>query len=282
MLVGKTDVPPGMTLWQAARKAVVMNVSDLAAKGVVPSIILCSLGLPRELTEADVVQIAKGLDAGAREYEAHVTGGDVNECDDITICCTVFGTCKKRKPVSRGGARPRDIVAVTGLFGRTAAGLKLILEKLDSPSALRKELLRSVYEPRARLREGIALAQGGVLSSSIDSSDGLAWSLHELSLASRVGFVLTHVPIADETRAFASTHGLDPVELALYGGEEYELVVTVKPSLWKRALKVVSEAGSSLYEIGYVTEKRRIVLRMNGKEMPIEAKGWEHFVSGVG
>lgn len=277
MLVGKTDVPPGMTLWQAARKAVVMNISDLASKGVQPLIALCSVGLPRDLTEGDVVQIAKGLDAGAREYGAYVIGGDTNESDDVVVSCSLLGVWKQGEIVRRGGANPGDILVVSGHFGRTAAGLKLLLEGLSAPTPMRKKLLDSVYLPRARVKEGIALARSRVASSSIDSSDGLAWSLHELSLASRVGFCVTDLPIAEEAKVFADLNGLSAEELALYGGEEFELVATVKPGGWVRASDAVREVGGELLKIGYATRVQKIVLRKNGVEEEVKPVGWTHF-----
>lgn len=277
MLVGRTDVPPGMTLWQAARKAIMMTVSDMASKGVSPKIALCSLGLPRRLTEKDVVQIAKGLNAGAREYGAYVVGGDTNESDDLVISCSLVGICKEDEIVRRDGARPNDILAVTGLFGKTAAGLTILLRGLKAPPPLKKKLLDAVYLPKAKLREGMALAKSGALTSSIDSSDGLAWSLKELSIASRVGFTLSSLPVAKETRYFAKLHALTASDLALQGGEEFELVVTVKPDLWGKAVKAVRGVGGSLYEIGRVTKERKIVFRKGAVEKKIVPRGWEHF-----
>jgi len=122
MLVGSTDVPHGMSLWQAARKAVVMNISDFAAKGVKPVALLVALGLPLDFLEKDVKQLADGLNAGAREYYAYVLGGDTNEASDLIICCSLFGIRKRNLIILRSGARPNDIVAVTGSFGKSAAG----------------------------------------------------------------------------------------------------------------------------------------------------------------
>ncbi len=254
MLVGKTDVPRGMSLWQAARKAVVMNVSDLAAKGVQPFALLASIGVPRGLSRKDVEQIGKGLNAGAREYNTYVLGGDTNEASDLVISCSVLGICQKRHLIRRSGAKPGDYVAVTGFFGKTASGLKILMENLPAPPEIREELVNSVLMPHARLREGLALAQTQAATASIDSSDGLAWSLHEISIASSVGFFLDHTPIAQEVEKFAKIHGLDPVELTLYGGEEYELLVTIQPELWQDAKKAVENVGGSLIKIGRVTE----------------------------
>jgi len=276
MLVSKTDVPPQMSLWQAARKAVVMNISDLVAKGVKPIALLASIGVPRGFNQKDIERIAAGLNAGAREYDAYILGGDTNEASDLVISCAAFGIGEKNRLMLRGGAKPGDIVAVTDFFGNTAAGLKILLKSLSAPSQLKKKLVDSVLMPRARLNEGFTLAQTGAVTSSIDSSDGLAWSLHEISVASNVGFILSNLPISEEAKKFANLHGLDAVELCLYGGEEYELVVTIKPRLWKTVSKKVS-----LIRIGRVTKEKTVMFKVGKKVFPIRAQGWEHFKTNL-
>jgi thiamine-monophosphate kinase len=281
MLVGKTDVPRAMSFWQAARKAVVMNISDFAAKGVKPLVLLVSLGVPSSFLENDIEQLADGLNAGAREYDAYVIGGDTSEACDLVISCSLFGLSKRSLIMLRGGARPGDIVAVTGFFGKTAAGLKVLLGGLSAPHAVRKVFLDAVLMPKARLKEGLALSRVRAVSATIDSSDGLAWSLHEISRASKVGFVIDHLPVAPEVLRFARRHKISPVELALYGGEEYELIVTIKPKQWKKALQAVQQVGGSLTRIGKVSEKMDLVLWWEGKTVSIEPRGWEHFKSGA-
>jgi len=277
MLVGKTDVPQGMSLWQAARKTVVMNISDLAAKGVQPLALLASIGLPRGLTRKDIQQIGEGLNAGAREYDTYILGGDTNETSDLVISCSVLGICQKRDLIRRDGAKPGDYLAVTGFFGKTTSGLKILMENLSAPLETREELLNSVLMPSARLREGLVLAQTQAATSSIDSSDGLAWSLHEISRASNVGFFLENLPIAQQAEKFAKIQGLDSIELTLYGGEEYELVVTIQPRLWQDAKKAVKTVGGSLMKIGWITKEKTLLLKALGKTVSIEARGWEHF-----
>jgi thiamine-monophosphate kinase len=279
MLVDRTDVPTGMSLRQAARKAVVMNVSDFAAKGVQPTAALVSLGLPRKLTANDVEEIADGLNVGAREYGAYLVGGDTGEASDIVMAVMLYGTALKSRLMLRSGAKPGDVVAVTGSFGNPAAGLRLLKEDCEVPKQVRGTLLSSVFMPRARLAEGLALAASGAVTSSIDSSDGLAWSLHELSRMSGAGFVIDHVPVAVETERFAELCGVDVLELALNGGEEYELVVTVKRDCWGEAEEAVKSAGGELLRVGRVTRERQIVLAVDGKQQPIKACGWEHFKS---
>ena len=277
MLVGETDVPPSMSLRQAARKAVVMNISDFAAKGVKPLAMLVSLGLPRSLSENDIRDIGAGLNDAAREYSTYIIGGDTNEASDLIISCSLLGFSRKGRVVSRDGARPGDIVAVTGEFGKTSAGLKILLEGLSAPKEIAEKLKEAVLIPRARLSEGLALSEAGVLSASIDSSDGLAMSLYELSDASDVGFIIDHVPIAEEAVRFADLYGLDPYDLGLYGGEEYELIVTVRPQLWEAAKKAVADVSGTLIRIGKVIGEKRIELRTNGEIRDIERRGWEHF-----
>jgi thiamine-monophosphate kinase len=279
MLVDKTDVPSGMNLWQAARKTVVMNVSDFAAKGVKPIAMLVSLGLPRNLSVKDVEAIGEGLNEGAREYDAYVIGGDTGEASDLVMSLSVFGLAKRNQLMLRSGATPGDVVAVTGYFGRTAAALKILTENRKARREIRAVLVDSVLIPHARLKEGLALSHTRAATAVIDSSDGLAWSLHEIARASNVGFLIDKLPTAEEAREFAETNGFDPSEFTLYGGEEYELVLTIEPSHWRKAQKAVEEVGGTLLPIGEVTAERRILLEIGGKRRVIQPRGWEHFRS---
>ena len=276
MLVRKTDVPRTMSLWQAARKAVIMNISDLAAKGAKPLVLLASIGLPPNLTETDIKQIGKGLNAGAREYDIYILGGDTNEASELIISCTALGVCNKHHLIKRSGAKAGDYIAVTGSFGKTASGLKILMDELSAPD-IRGVLVDSVLMPNARVKEGIALAQSQAATASIDSSDGLAWSLHELSNESNVGFCIDNLPIAHEVEMFAGIHDFDSAELALYGGEEYELVVTIKPSLWQEANKAVELVGGILTKIGVITQEKQFLLKTGEKTVSVDARGWEHF-----
>jgi thiamine-monophosphate kinase len=278
MLVGKTDVPPGMSMRQAARKTVVMNVSDFAAKGVKPIAILTSLGLPKNTSEIEVEEIAKGLNEGAREYGAYIIGGDTSEASELIINCMLTGTAKREEIVLRSTAKPGDILAVTGYFGKTSSGLKILLEglKVKSPE-LRNVLVDSVYTPKAHLKEGLALTKSKAVSASIDSSDGLAISLYWLRKMSNVGFRIFELPAAPEVKCFAEEFNLNLKELVLYGGEEYELVVTIDKDNWDLAQKAVKKVGGNLIQIGEVTKKREIVLNDGKVEEEIQIRGWEHF-----
>jgi len=278
MLVAKTDIPPGMSIQQAARKAVVMNISDFAAKGVRPLAMVVSVGIPSSFTREEIIQLGRGLNQGAREYGTFVVGGDTNEADDLIISCSLFGLCNPRLLVGRSGAKIGDIVAVTGPFGNTGAGFKILLEGVEPPQEVRVKILESIYMPRARLEHGIALAERRLISSSIDSSDGLAWSLYELSLASNVGFEIDSLPVSEEARIFAEAQGLNPEDLALYGGEEYELVLTIPAEKLGEAMSVAEEKGSKIIPLGRVVESEGgIVLKTGEEEKRLAIKGWEHF-----
>lgn len=276
MLVDKTDAPPTMSLWQAARKAVVMNVSDFSAKGVKPLAILVSLGLPRRLREEEIREIGDGLNAGAREYGTYIIGGDTNESSDLVISLSVFGIAKKNQLMLRSGARSEDLVAVTGFFGKTPAGLKILLDGFAASEEIRRVLVDSVLMPHARLKEGLALSQTKAVTACIDSSDGLAWSLYEIARASNVGILIHSLPTAGEVDRFAEVNRLDSRELTLYGGEEYELVLTIKPSLWEKAEKAVQKMSGKLLLIGKVTAENQVFFETDNERIEVEPRGWEH------
>ena len=274
MLVGSTDVPPGMTVQEAARKAVVATVSDFAAKGVRPRALMVSLGLPAPAKRATVQDIARGLSQAAREYNCEIIGGDTNQADDLIIDVIGIGLANPKKLVRRSGAQPGDVVAVTGRFGKSSAGLRILMSRNKKNRARYPSLVRAVLWPRARLQEGLALARSDGINSSIDSSDGLALSLHQLAVASNVGISLDAIPIDPAVRRFAGEFGFSAIDLALYGGEEYELVLTISPG---RFLALQNRV-QSLIKIGTVKSANRgLTAKIGGKLFQIEDRGWEHF-----
>jgi thiamine-monophosphate kinase len=277
MLVWKTDVPAGMTPFQVGRKAVVMNFSDLGAKGVKPQAFLASLAAPSTTKTSVIEDIVRGFNSGAREYDGYMVGGDTNEACDIIISGMAYGLANINQLMLRGTSNPGDILATTGGFGHTTAGFKILLDGFSSPDDLKAMLLDSIYNPKARVREGLALAESGVVTSSIDSSDGLAICLHDLQRSSGHGFVLDKVPLREEAERFAELHDLDKYSLGLYGGEEYELVFTVKPGCIDEAKQALDRVGSDLIEIGRVTKSKDIVYYVNNVKKPVGSGGWEHF-----
>lgn len=267
MLVGRTDVPPGMTSRQAGRKAVAMCVSDFAAKGVSPVAMLVSLGIPRSLGDADIRALARGFRDGMDEWGPKLVGGDTNEADDVVIDCILAGFADRI--VGRGGARPGEPVVVTGEFGTTSAGLKILLEGAVASPGFRKVAVENVCMPNPRLRAGLALRD--FLSSAMDSSDGLAICLHEISRASGVGMRIDALPYDAHLPRFASRNRYLLEDLVLYGGEEYELVGTVPRRKLESAKAAAKAAGSDLIVIGETT-RRRGVSMADGR--PVEKRGW--------
>ena len=274
MLVGHTDVPPGMSLRQAARKAVVATVSDFAAKGVQPKGLLISLGLVSPVKLSTVSEVASGLEKGAREYDCRIIGGDTSETDDLVIDCIGFGFGVTGRILRRDGAKPGDVIAVTGDFGRTTAGLQILLGKKRRRPQRFSKLVDSVLHPSAKLEAGLKLAESGSANGSIDSSDGLAWSLHEIARLSMVNIVLETIPVAPDVKLFAREQGLVPEELALFGGEEYELVLAIKRDEFTNVRRMIP----SLKKIGNVTNGLGNVIAPFGNRLgKIEPRGYEHF-----
>lgn len=267
MLVRRTDVPPGMTWRQVGRKAVAMCVSDFASKGVRPTAFMVSLGIPRKTRPGEIRSLARGFRDGIEEWGPHLVGGDTNEADDLIVDCILVGFAEHH--VERRGARPGDLVVVTGDFGTTSAGLKILLDGARCESRFRRAALKNVYLPIPRLELGVAL--GGMLSSAMDSSDGLAICLHTLADASGVGIRLDSLPYAKELERFASLNHYRLEELVLFGGEEYEIVCTVPKDRLEAAMKVAGSLSSELRVIGEVT-KGGGVMKQDGKT--VEKKGW--------
>jgi len=279
-LVGSTDVPSGMPPYCVGWKAVVMNVSDIASKGARPLSLLFSWSPPRAFPSQGAARIAQGMNAAARRYGTYVTGGDTGEAKDLVLAGMALGIARKGSLMRRNGAGPGDILAVTGEFGLTSVGYKVLLDGWDAPGAVRKAAIDAVYAPHARLKEGLALAKTGGVTACMDCSDGLARSIHYLSQRSKIGFMISEIPIADEASRFASLHRLDPIELALYGGgEEYELVLCVKRDCWRKVYSAVRASGGRLYAMGEaIAEKGAVYLGSGaGYVREIEPIGWQHF-----
>ena len=273
MLVEHTDVPPGMTYRQAARKAVAMCVSDFAAKGVRPNSFVASLGLRKGIGQKEVDGLAAGFRDAEKEWSVLLVGGDTNEAEELVIDCAMVGFAKRLVP--RSGARPGDVLIVTGPFGYPPAGLAVLKGSAVARPKFEKKARTSVLYPTPSLDVGIALAPH--LSSAMDSSDGLARSLHTLATESNVGFEVTVLPVAEGVGAFARANGLSEEKLVLEGGEEYAIVGTVPRSRVVAAKAGVRRAGGVLLEIGKVTSSAgRVTLATGETQRTIRDAGWTH------
>jgi thiamine-monophosphate kinase len=232
------------------RRALAINLSDIAAMGGTPRWCLVSLGLPTPSTFVD--GLYEGLGDMARRHGVLVAGGNIARLPErMAIDITVLGTAAH--PVMREGARPGDHIYVTGALGRSAAGLQCLLKGNRNHPAL----VEAHLDPPPRIAEGKALV--GVATAMIDISDGLAQDLGHICERSGVGAALDAVPIDEETRQTAAELGLDALRLALHGGEDYELLYTAPP-------------GAPGIHIGVITTGG---LTLDGQ--PLAPKGWDHF-----
>ena len=273
MLVEHTDIPPGMTYRQAARKAVAMCVSDFAAKGVKPDSFLVSLGLRKGVSQGEVDDLAEGFRDAAREWGVRLVGGDTNESEELVIDCVMIGF--GRRLVMRDGASPGDALVVTGPFGLPPAGLKILLKQAAAELEFGNAATASVLKPTPNLGAGLSLAP--YLTSAMDSSDGLARSLHTLAKESKVGFELTSLPAGEGVERFAAANGLDSETLVLEGGEDYLIVGTIRRRDLEKARRATRRAGGDLLEIGRATSRSgQVELLKEGARRPVKDEGWTH------
>lgn len=273
MLVQSTDMPRDMTFRQAARKAAAMCVSDFAAKGVRPDAFMTSLGLPRGTSKAQIDQIGMGFRDAERAWGLRLVGGDTNEAKELVIDCLMSGF--GRRIVGRDGARPGDILVVSDYFGYPPAGLLILAGQTRQSKSFQRQAVRSVLMPTPSLQVGLAIAR--FLTSGMDSSDGLARSLHTLAKASGVGFEVGKLPVGPGVIGFARTNGLPWEKLVLAGGEEYAVVGTVRTRDFERAGKAAHKAGGRLLPIGTTTSsKGEVWLKRGDSKDRIADEGWTH------
>lgn len=275
--VASTDLLPGMTAEDIGWKAAIMSLSDMAAKGVKPEGCSIILGIERKRNIDFILKIYKGLIRAANQYNFYIWGGDLNESRDLIVGCTMIGWAKDGKIVTRRGAQPGDVIAVTGYFGYTSVAYKVLLEGYEiKEKYYLNEILKHAYRPIARINEGIILKN--FASASIDSSDGLALSLNLLSNASNVKIVINKVPIARIARKFAFDNDIDVLKLVLYeGGEEYEIIYSIPMHIWDKACNAIKKIGGKLYPIGKVEKGKGVYLKKNGVYEKIFPIGYQHF-----
>jgi thiamine-monophosphate kinase len=269
-------------------KAIVVNVSDIAAMAASPRYALVSVALPEDVEASWVVELAAGMRAACDEHALALVGGDTNRAPVVVISVTVVGDVAPGRAVRRSGARVGDAVVVTGELGAAAGGFALSRAHPSRAAAALsqpwgRELAGALARPVARVGEARSLAQAGA-TAMMDISDGLAKDLARLCRASGVGarVELARVPVAGALRAGAETLGVDALALALGGGEDYELLATLPPEGVPRAREALDERfGVPLAEIGRIVEGSGLVaVDADGHEAPLEPVGWDHFAHG--
>jgi len=280
-LIGKkTHVPPTMSLFQMGRKAVIVNISDLAAMGAKPMGLVFSIGLPKNISSKEVEEIAKGMNAGAEEYDTCIFGGDTNQTDDIILAGTAIGLTNEDEILLRSGAKENDIIAVTGWIGGAALGLYLLKNKIKAEDKIFKDVL----EPEARLREALELSKLGAITSAGDITDGLALELHKMGEASEKGVIIqeAQLPIKEDIINLAKVNNLDLVELTLYIGEDFELVLTINPEKWETVKTRCRELNLNITQIGLVVADKKIMMKTKaGTLIELENKGYDQFIVNI-
>ncbi len=268
-------------------KALAVNLSDIASMGASPRTCLLSLGLPAGMLVADFDELVGGLLELADAAGASLVGGNIARSPGpLIVDVTVTGSVGRRRALRRSGGRPGDELYVTGTLGGALAGLRLLERGLDRAAASPVELacVERHERPVPRLRTGRMVARQGLATAAIDLSDGLADGIRQLAAASRVGAVIDAraIPVDPAAAAVAERLEADPVDLALAGGEDYELLFAVPPRRRRGFLAAVGRAGEAqATRIGTLTSSGQLVVETASGSAALAQTGFEHF-SGTG
>lgn len=264
-------------------KSLAVNVSDIAAMGGTPLWAVVSLGLAPGTAVEDLDVFWAGLTEAADAFGVAIVGGDtVRSPHDLVINIALLGRGEPGRVLYRSGARPGDAVFVTGSIGKAAAGLHLLTEPVPSCSPGTAAALVSAHRrPVPRVAAGRALADAGVVTSLADLSDGLAVDLGRICAAGGTGAMIraADIPIASEVRTLSRLTGADPLDWALYGGEDYELVGTVLPADLSQVGRTLAALGLPVTVVGEIRPPEDGLLLRDGagRERPLPPRGWHHF-----
>jgi thiamine-monophosphate kinase len=256
----------GLHPFALGRRALAVNLSDIAAMGGNPLFALVSLALPPDRPARLIVDLYRGLRHEAAAFHTSIVGGNLaGTAGPLVIDLALVGEVARGRAVLRSGAREGDILAVTGVLGAAAA------ERLSGRQAS--------WVPQPRLRAGKALADAGLAHAMIDLSDGLGGDVHHLAQASGVGAVIEEdaLPIAIGARRLAEDNNLDPYELALYGGEDYELLIAMSEDAVERARSLLGPVPLTIVGTVLAAGQGITVEHVGGTRDPLEARGWAHF-----
>ncbi len=268
----------GVASWEdLGWKAMAINLSDIAAMGGLPKYALVSLALPDYTEVNDVTALYKGMIELAEQFELALVGGDVSSAPLVAITITVLGNTRNRGNhiLTRSAAVPGEQIAVTGYLGAAAAGFEMLTKQLQFDPEATARLKKGFLRPYPRIAEGQLLAEQGV-KTAIDISDGLISDQNHICKASRVSarIEVDRVPIQSMVKA---NFGDKSLELALSGGEDYELLFTASPEV---VAKVKKAAAGPITVIGEIVADKRnevTLVDSNGNPFHLKKAGWEHF-----
>jgi thiamine-monophosphate kinase len=266
---------------QLGHKALAVNLSDLAAMGAQPRFFTVALGIPDDVSERWIHAFFKGLKKLGIVYKALLIGGDLSRSPgEIQISITVLGESVHRKTTYRCGGKPGDAIYVTGTLGLASAGLRLLQRGVGLASTQpERRALAAQRMPRPRCTEGLWLAQSGYVRCMMDLSDGLSMDLPRLCSESGTGAEvnLSRLPVFKES---VNLH-FDPIELALHGGEDFELLFCVKSRVTAAFEAAYPKHLAPITCIGTLTANPTIVqvAREGTPGLPLIAAGFDHFRS---
>jgi thiamine-monophosphate kinase len=250
-------------------RAMASNLSDIAAMGGVPTHFLVSLCI-KPNTKVDFVDdLYRGMEELGAQFGLGLAGGDINRGERFIINLTVVGEVEKGSVVRRDGARCGDKIVVTGSLGEAECGLSILKKGCSGMD----KIIKKHTMPSPRVKEARAIISTCKISAMIDISDGLVADLYHIVEASGVGanIYLEKLPLSQDLKRQAKLLSLDPVELALYGGEDYELLFTAKE------LTSIPQLEVPLTVIGEIIQEKGLFLIYNGKKEKIFPKGYRHF-----
>ena len=266
-------------------KALAVNLSDIAAMGGEARYALLSLAWPKARDRAQALKLAEGMAQAAREYVVAVIGGDTVAAPEVAVTVTVTGVVAASQMLRRAGARAGDRIYVTGPLGESAAGLEVLLRGLALEPNLQAALTQAHLQPRPQLRAGRVLAQKGLATSAIDLSDGVATDLAHVCRESGVGARIpaAHVPVSPRVKAAAPALRQDPLDLALKGGEDYQLLFTCPPDKAGALRAAFARAGlPEPLALGEIVPGEGVVLITARGEEDISGQGFDHFRVDLG
>jgi thiamine-monophosphate kinase len=283
-IVGGIDFPLDEPADLVARKALRVNLSDLAAKGAVPRAYLVDLILPDTIGEAWIAAFAAGLAQDQAEYEVYLIGGDMSATPGpVTVAVTAFGETPPGRIIRRGGAKAGDFIFVSGTVGDAALGLAVQKGKLTDLEPDQASFLMDRYRlPRPRVRLGPRLI--GMATAGLDVSDGLVADLHHLCDVSNLAATIEarRVPLSSAARVAFAAHP-ELFSTILTGGDDYEIVFTASPKQ-KAAIAALSQSsGVPITPIGVMAQFSEgaqsavSVIDDRGRPLVFASEGWTHF-----
>jgi thiamine-monophosphate kinase len=257
-------------------KCLARAVSDIAAMGATPRCFLLSLALPQELAGAWFGDFLGGLRRAAVRFGCSLAGGDTTERREVLINITAAGEVRRGREMRRSGARPGDIIYVSGRLGEAELGLRLLRERKRGLGMQEPRLQKHLY-PEPRLELGRWLGEKRVASAMMDLSDSLSSDLRRLCQASRVGAVIRSDSLPTVRVTKLERHrGIDPLELALHGGDDYELLFAVPKNKSRRLPRSIG--GVAIAPIGEITRARKVMVTDGvGRSRVLKPSGWDPF-----